>query len=291
MSSYRRLDFEALFTTDGELAAPIPAHAGVYAPSGVVKFGGDDAGRPAWLLFPAETEWFGQGTVMQERMPWPGWTSVPFQAAQALDRFAHIDDSISAQQFAQTYGPLWICARHRFPCLWRAVNGPDEYRVRHAWSPAESVSDWLFVADHLRKTLLAAGRLLRPEQIPDDDWRALGFGARRPSDQIEARFLLTTLINSYLQKYKVGLHLNDRLELELATGLGFLPALWQQVALAIAGGNSLAVCSNCGQPYLRAQRAPKTGQRNYCGNCQSKRKRDSYRANKTNKGGSTSSHA
>jgi len=54
---------------------------------------------------------------------------------------------------------------------------------------------------------------------------------------------------------------------EFFTGLGILPILWQQAAAVISGGRSLALCSVCGLPYVRRQRAPRRGANNYCSNC------------------------
>ena len=46
-----------------------------------------------------------------------------------------------------------------------------------------------------------------------------------------------------------------------------LGAVAVQLALAVSGAHSLAVCSACGRPYTRTGRRPQRGRRNYCPDC------------------------
>jgi hypothetical protein len=83
--------------------------------------------------------------------------------------------------------------------------------------------------------------------------------------------LISSVVNGELQRYRVHVGLRwDLATLEVAPGLGFLPAVWQQVASALAGGRPIALCSACATPYFRGRRAAKRGQRNYCPTCRAR---------------------
>ena len=178
--------------------------------------------------------------------------------------------------FARRYGPLWACTEHRWPCLWPGHGWPDDFGIRHAWVPAEPLDWWLQAARRLRAVLSASLLYWRDQRLDDETWRDLGFlpPPAPVTNRVHEGLFISSAVNAELQRYGVGLHLNHTLALEVNTGLGFLPALWQQVA--VAGGVAIAVCVHCARPYI-PKRAPKRGQRSYCPECQSKRKTDSYR--------------
>lgn len=250
---------------------------GVYAPKGEVKIIADCEGRLA-LLFPAEREWFDYDLLTEGRsQPWPGWGAVDFDPHRALRHFVGVRDARSARDFAQRYGPLWACTRHRFPCLWRGANlpvGPSGYGPPCRWENMEPFDWWLGAAEHIRAVLSAVDRWRNGESLRPQDWQNMGWRVpEKPLGRFGEGLIISATISGYLQEYGVHITVNETLDPIIHAGLGFFPALWQEVVAIAAGAQRLAVCSNCAYPYLARQRAPKRGQRNYCPNCKQARKR------------------
>jgi hypothetical protein len=237
--------------------------SGVYAPDGGVALITDVDGRQG-LIFPAHEEW-----TRGRHYPrsWPGWHRVDFNASAALREFIALNDAEGARRFAAKYGPLWACAAHPYPCLWRGID-PDLDPRGCLWVNREPLDWWLSTASKLRSVLIAADRLRHGQHLRPEDWRDMGWMVPEEAFPVlgaEGLFV-SSIIDGELERYGVYLGLNARLEPELNAGLGFLPALWQQVVATIAGG-MLAVCSSCAWPYVRTGRAPKRGFRNYCPEC------------------------
>jgi hypothetical protein len=282
MSSYRPTLDGFLYRDNGEPVPAIGVVGGIYAPDTGIEVAPDDDGREG-LLFPGKEEWW-EGNLC-ESFPWPGWHRVEFDASEALRQFVGLENARDVVRFAAEYGPLWACYLHPFPCLWRGVNLPDEHGVRDAWVNYEPLDWWLGAVRRLAGTLVAARRVQDGEPLRDQDWRALGFLPPDPDESYPSGawdgLWVSAAINGELQRYGVGLHLDIQLRAELNTGLGFLPALWQQAAAMIAGGRAIAVCSNCAHPYLRRERSPKRGQHNFCPECGHARKRFSYHKSKS----------
>ncbi len=262
-----------LFREDtGEPAAAIASVAGVYA-TDRPPFPETDAGGREGITFRAFPVWaqatraHPTGTPVDE---WPGWHRVDFDAQRALMAFLKVRDAASVRSFATRYGPLWACTRHEFPCLWRGVPR-GVFGSQCDWVNGEPIDWWLRAAAMMRSVVAAARRYKAGESLRADDWRAMGY---RPPAAPYGRgegLLISAVVNGELQRYGVHVGLRwDLAALEVAPGLGFLPALWQQLAAALAGGRPMAVCSACATPYLRSRRAPKSGQRNYCAECRAR---------------------
>lgn len=253
----------------GEPAAAIPSVGGIYT---TVRppFPEVDAGGREGITFRAFPVWAQStsdrptGTPVNE---WPGWHPVEFDAQRALASFLQVTDAASVRSFATRYGPLWACTEHDFPCLWRGIP-LGVFGSTCNWVNAEPVDWWLRVAGMMRGVIAAAHRYKEGESLRPEDWRAMGY---LPPDAPYGRgegLLISSAVNGELQRYGVHIGLRwDLATLEVNPGLGFVPALWQQLASALAGGRPIALCSACAAPYFRSQRAPKTGQRNYCPTC------------------------
>jgi hypothetical protein len=254
---------------NGEWVPPLPTVDGVYAPDSPVRLIQDRQGRQG-LDFPVHEEWIGDEPLLAVPLnKWPGWHVVNLDVVGALEKFVQIDSGQDAAGFAQKHGPLWACVRHPFPCLWRAG------QPGHRWVNAEPLDWWLRMARQLRGVLVAGERLRDGQRLRAEDWHALGRPASRSTvarlSKWTERFFVASAISSHLEASGATFIVRPGSErgfaLELNTGLGFVPALWQETAGLLAGGRAIAVCSNCSRPYVRHQRAAKAGQRNYCGSC------------------------
>jgi hypothetical protein len=63
---------------------------------------------------------------------------------------------------------------------------------------------------------------------------------------------------------------------------GTFGELGLQIMQAASRGQTLAVCSGCGNPYMRQGRKPQSGRRNYCPRCGVKAsRRDAQRQRRT----------
>lgn len=256
----------------GEPAATIGNVAGVFATDHAPFPEVDSDGR-AGMTFRAFPEWARStsdrplGTPVNE---WPGWHEVEFDAQRALEAFLGVTDASSAFAYASRYGPLWACTRHDFPCLWRGIPS-GVFGSACDWVNSEPLDWWLGAAKRMRAVAAAAHRYKQGEELRPDDWRAMGYlPPEIPYGRGEG-LLISAAVNGELQRYGVHVGLRwDLATLEVAPGLGFLPALWQQLASAIAGGRPMAICSACGMAYFRRHRAVKQGQRNYCQSCRAR---------------------
>jgi hypothetical protein len=257
-----------IYRENGEPAPSVVGPWGTYAPDDPVVRIHDANGRDA-LVFPEPLE-----RQQRKRLPdaWPGWHLVELDFVRAIESFVRIDGLSDVLAFAQRFGPLWACSLHPFPCLSRGLR--DDVHG-HAWLNPEPLDWWFGMVGALRAVLVAGERTRAGERVRPEDWHALGL----PTDLLGAtssaevdRLFLGAAVNVYLETFGCTLVLRPGVRafaLGLDAGLGFVPGLWQQAASLLAGGRALAVCSGCGNPYLRHQRAAKAGQRNYCSSCAS----------------------
>ena len=194
----------------------------------------------------------------------------------------------AALEFAQTYGPLWVCGntKHQPLCLWQGVNISDQCGIQHHWQNPEPVGEWLFLAREMRTAIELHLRLSGwkpPDKKQPLDWEALGLlpekddarwlreATRKLLENPELfKALLRGLINDRLWRYNIGLLLDRNLKPIFHGGLGFVPALWQQLAAVVAGGKTIAICCGC-LMFYHPRRATKRGQRNYCVQCKERK--------------------
>lgn len=255
----------------GAPAAAIPQTPGVYATDRPPFPLTDRDGREG-IVFRAFREWAQTTAKHPLGLPlneWPGWHEVPFDAQVALEAFLRVTDAASALAFAARYGPLWACTRHPLPCLWRGTPY-GAFETECDWTNAEPLDWWLQIADYMRAVLVSAHKYKQGEELKPEDWRAMGYRVPEAPYGEGEGFLISGFVNGELQRYGVHVGLRwDLKTLELAPGLGFLPALWQQLASAIAGGRPMAICSACSSVYFR-RRSAKRGQRNFCPACKAR---------------------
>lgn len=245
---------------------------GVYVAAEGVEVGEDPWGDPAFCFPSLGLTSGGQWASL------PGWLlKEDFDSGDALSEFVKIRDSRGALEFAGRYGPMWICRRHPEPCFWRPpVPGQ---RSQHGWDSIEPVSAWLGEASRMRAVLVATDRLKAGNLLRPDDWRGLKVQLRAealPADLQSDKILLSEVVNDRLRTFGVGVQLNA-LELQFNAGLGFLPAVWQQLAALVGGGKALAICRSCGGPFI-ALRKPKRGQLSWCAECRSRRSTFHYQS-------------
>ena len=121
----------------------------------------------------------------------------------------------------------------------------------------------------------AAARLREGQPVPAPLWTKMGMGRKESDSEAPLslqRTLLAQVINRYLKAPK-GFHLTitwaetKATNLILRSGIGFLSAVWVEIAQVLSQERGLFRCDECGRPYLRKGRRPKAGERNYCPMC------------------------
>lgn len=257
---------ELLWTDEG---TQIPAARGrhfIYAPSEPVSLVTDHAGKQA-VSFPVDWKLIEHKAVP---VAWlSGWPPVEFDASFALDKFLRLNNANDVQRFAQRFGPLWLCSKHHnrgaVRCFW-----PGHSSRQCRWNNIEPVDIWLTIRQEIHVLLAAAAKVRNGDALAISDFAGVE-GAPTEFYPHVGRPFVATWIN--MQLHRMSPLLSDGhettlgFELTLSTGVGFLPALWLQVASVCAGGRALAVCSGCVTPYVRKGRAPRRGQRNFCPSC------------------------
>ena len=213
-----------------------------------------------------------------------------------LDHFVRIETAEDVLDFAQLYGPLHLCT-HGLP--WAHIYEPDE-GFRDLWVAdrsscerpfEERVEDWFkWVA--CARGLLSASATLHSDMRPGvADWEGISRGLSPTADGGEALF-------DYLSSGDLGdatLMLGDFLwfwlrisdvrpkfswdpEPRFFLQAGVFGELGIQIMQAVSHAHGLAICSGCGNAYMRKGRKPQSGRRNYCSDCGLKvARRDSQR--------------
>jgi len=189
-------------------------------------------------------------------------------------------DSKKIKTFAEKWGPLWDCTKHPF-CTWSSLSPECD------WSPFESVEKWRKSVAGVMSVLDIARFLLNNKTPPPDLWTSAGWDSESSTLAVQGqRYLLTTIINRKLfhtqqapNQQGPGLWLNwtdEKPDLFLSTGLGFVRIVWLLLAQTIAketGG--LVLCTGCGDLYF-ASRAISKSKNNYCPDCGKKAAKRDY---------------
>jgi len=283
-------DAELAGITDvqGLLAARLPESSGLWRPTAVRLETGH-------LFFEAPEDYWKRHIA-----DW-GWQQVE-APADFLDRFVAIERAEQALDFAQRYGPLFLCSEHfeLSGCLWRPsadespqihmqvrglvrlLRGPHHPPSPHGcrWDRMEPVVDWLTLARQVRATLHIASLCRTGRPLPPTVWRDFDpwglIGNTPPAERIGLVVLMSALINSYLTEEPGGprVEMTEDLRLTVNPGLGALRAVWLLAAQAISRERAIFVCAGCGKLHTRPvdTRVPKTGERSYCPQC-----RETYR--------------
>jgi hypothetical protein len=193
-----------------------------------------------------------------------------------LDSFVRLRDARGVLNFARRYGPLAIC-EHRLPAThnWTAT-GRGCYPV--GWEEGvcrEPVALWLRYAQQAHALLGIAATLYQGKKIPEaleqvalDRYQGDGLAmaiARR-----DWHSTLSDLVGVWLAEANARLSLKwdaGAREWTLILRGTTFTILATQLLYAVTRAHRLAICYGCGQVYLRGERAPKSGQRNFCPDC------------------------
>lgn len=199
-----------------------------------------------------------------------------------LNAFVRIRDGEDIVRFARRYGVLQICA-HGQPVAHRRACDPlaDE---RGRWDP---VPRWLAYVAQAKAILDIAGKLHREIPVKPADWKGLDElfswvypdGVSREIQENPDRntrsfhqtlVILTLLTWVELADVKPLLWWfgeKPSIRLYYAYRGWTFGVLTVQLMMAVGTARDVALCDGCGLPYLRLNRAPQRGRRNYCLEC------------------------
>jgi hypothetical protein len=230
---------------------------------------GDGVGWPVWVTDTRIVEDRGQQAIAwycQERPNDLGWAKEQYVLDAILDLADSLPRSVAA--FVRKYGPLEICSHgyswydHRC-CAFGKLQNPQ---------PVETFRNISLEFGALLR-LAAAGRRSRAGDL--SDWAFLeGFGDSRPKlperrDPWAARWAVSDWVSWWMQKTGMAAFLTwpskDQIEFHLGS-LGPLSAGAKQLAFTVAQIDALAVCSECGKPFIPKRRRPQS-RRAYCQKC------------------------
>jgi hypothetical protein len=202
----------------------------------------------------------------------------------------------AVRTFAKTWGPLWRCTNDRhWDCHWTSYstavqkyyNGIiGELSNRElsqfepspfcSWVPQEEVLEFVRKANEAKAVLDLAAHIRADvkKPIPDNPLRIL---RERPPEQQNAqlswaRRMISSRVNSYLWPLggvylQVTWNEGQHSSLRLSSGIGFIHAVWMKIAQLLSDAKGVYWCDGCGRPYIRTERKPQTGRRNYCPDC------------------------
>lgn len=208
--------------------------------------------------------------------------------------------------FAQRWGPLWRCRQPRHAdfhhCYVSIPPSADHCR----WSPSELMQEFLVEAQRAQGVLQAFMKLRNRQHVPEAVWNSIDKEVepslenapkrvrqfRAPdSDGITSGWydshwnsspdegvhfgwsVLIRVIHRFIARPG---GLAPRLvydgtrkypQIRIASSLGFLRAVWIEIAQLMSGVHQLYCCDGCGAFYQRMGRKPKEGQKNYCPTC------------------------
>ena len=161
------------------------------------------------------------------------------------------------------------------------------------WTNIEEIDHFIGKAKQARAALNAAVQLRDGKPVPTELWLILDYDVLDGYDEDTAKFVamqdqswqkwwLSGFVNKYLTMIPGGPGIwisweEESPMLRMTTGLGFIRALWLEIAQSIANVRSLFICNGCHKVYVRTIRRPRRGARNLCPNCGTN---DGYRATK-----------
>jgi DNA-directed RNA polymerase subunit RPC12/RpoP len=287
---------------NGQLSSPLGARGGIWVPP-EAKLELIE-GEP-YIFYPVPDDW--PSTVPVQQLNFGeltnlGWTYKD-DTDNLLDEFVNLESAAPKKvlRFAQKWGPLWVCTSHSKRGEVEAVSfihplGPLHGSLDHglawcSWTPAEAVSAFVREA----KRVVAALRIFvslmlgMKEEEEEKCWAELGFSGRLVFSEgttaddkaFIKKLLLSKFVESRLTEvgFTIGPSLNAKslLKIRLVSDLGFIRAVWLQVAQAMTGMRGIYTCDNCGKLYVREGRKPPKGRLNFCPDC-GEGKRGSKRA-------------
>jgi len=224
-----------------------------------------------------------------------------------LDAFVRIRDGDEALRFAQRYGVLGICehglpASHNPPPFFPGLGHKQTWcypRGLTGGLAREPVERWLRFARQANSLSRIAAAAHRNEAINPDDWRIVFEDfedmTAAPENLDAARANLTMLLDQWwlpLGNVRPSFSWLDGPEpaFRLRSGGYAFGVLAVQLMMAVGNAHALALCSGCGNVYMRQGRKPQAGRRNYCPECLDRGvpARDRQRDSRARRGGWTS---
>lgn len=255
----------------------------------------DIEGRPLGnSALPASTPtvparvWLADGQLHYSMLPGAERGARPTAATKpqgVLDAFRRIRGEQGVLRFAKRYGVMELCEEHSLPT---PHNPPREghagCRIAGSYSDQfEPVEAWLVLAravDAFVKLVSDTGKDRRGadeewtiliDTFPSTrDWVELSSGSDRPADPLFHRRVLETILGWWIEWGDVRPRLHwlraARPQFELGARNTF-GTIATQLMLLVGQARDLALCSGCGDTYLREGRRPQDGHRNYCRQC------------------------
>ncbi|HHV52378.1 MAG TPA: hypothetical protein GXX52_02680 [Synergistaceae bacterium] len=260
--------------------------------------------KEAYIFYPVPERWPSTISIQQlnfEELANFGWVYKE-STKKLLDDFIALSNATPNKvlKFAQRWGPLWVCVSH-------STHNPDSMDVmgveivsfvhpvgplhgdlRHgltwcSWTPAEAVMSFVREAKRV-KAALSIYTCLKLEKEEDvTNWATLGFSGKlkfnNNTSVKEKRFIKKTLLCRFIESRlsEIGFSIDPTsLKLKLVSDLGFIRAVWLQVAQAMTQMRGIYVCDSCGEVYVRALKKPVAGKLNFCPDCGKKGSKRAY---------------
>jgi len=217
----------------------------------------------------------------------PAWVSAGPGLLDAFVSLAKASDE-KILSYANRWGPLALCEKHKLPLTHPPVNGIDYCGKLHARSityrdlngnratgkaPSEPLESWRNYAAGAKALLNLAASLHLGEPGQLEDWRTLGeteqpTGITTKVRRENARWIFSQTVQTWLRNAGIRVvyqWLGETPELTIG-GQWLFGALSLQLAMAVGQSGGLATCTACSIFYTPSRR-PRSGQRHYCASC------------------------
>jgi hypothetical protein len=251
-------------------------------PDGRIKQYGDNEITPV-IVYPIPENWHLPITkVNMNDLRGVGWHTKS-DSAGLVNAFVRLaKDNITqevlteVEAFVLKWGPLWICRSpevEHLDCHWSYEGVVYRPKSPCIWLPVEEVPEFVRKARQAKAVLDAASLLQTDQSVPKLLWRRMGWdGMEAEFDLSTQRYLVTSTINHYLISPGGSTHWMtwdqaDQPRLHLASGKGFISAVWTAIAQLLCQAKGIYHCDECGMFYVREGRRPQRGRQNYCSRC------------------------
>jgi hypothetical protein len=196
----------------------------------------------------------------------------------------------AVQRFAKKWGPLWLCSnrhhirRYFVDCYWSPTwpflpYGDSIHDAPCSWNAVEPVFKFLQKAQQAKTVLDITVKLQNQEPVPREWWirlhtnriidnqplRRRSFSTRFSEESLAwQKFILSTVVNEHLSTLgtpRLWLHWVRDANLKLVCGLGFLRAVWVEIAQILGNVKIFRYCEACGTAFSRKRK------QKYCPEC------------------------
>jgi hypothetical protein len=234
-----------------------------------------EAGTGPWLLYPDD-----------DYRQWPRKTETK-GLLRAFLRLAELTlaeskDREEVREFAQTWGPLWLCqtSGHRgygsADCFYRAW--PERASHDCLWHPREPGAVFVRKAQEAQAVMDIVEALSRGRSVPVTLWQRTGLDRRRQGlaervaqwSRDEQCAMIAQVVSCHLLSYAMPVLLMTWEEareprLILGTGSGFLRAVWLEIAQRLCKAKGFCTCTACGKVFVPPERyTPRENQSKAC---------------------------